>query len=576
MADVFSSVENGAQRVYNTQIVPPPIFQQHFIGFQRYFNIVSDMLQGSTHQLSSGSEEAIHPYYLMRATLLVENAVRLLRKHLAMTNQQYEEYLLLTLLHPLQYMSEKGRFSFQLTKFDVEYLYKTFAHLSETFFTLLALPNNALLSVQSYLFYLTAYVSEQMGTNEGFIESHINFLKHKIELLPQISTCLQTNDLRLLQRDMETIWKINAAALTDEHLTVPDVKKDPDTDETTTPIPQPDFNPPDASHLPSSLFEKLGLNEYFPQKLTLQHALQIREDTLFKPQPVANTEPKAGLAPHAFVMVQKILSFDHRCRMAYHFSQSKPENDSESDSDSESDDDDSSGDSIHPMDCLLALLHCSDNFLRQDLLCRLSNCQLALPLLLPNPSTGDCTLLLWAMRSIVREFKQQDKSTYAGRLISYPAPFVSFLRIGHHTISKSETLNGVISNPESDIKTTAYLGHNYPGAKNRRIMVDGLVEISWYLPGDNLFNRAIAFTNLRGDAINSSFKKQIAFLCEISTMHVALVSDAILEDAPRQDAIELLKLLSEAPGGVILVKTKSQKGLKDKIARLLTPDLSLA
>ena len=52
--------------------------------------------------------------------------------------------------------------------------------------------------------------------------------------------------------------------------------------------------------------------------------------------------------------------------------------------------------------------------------------------------------------SLIKDFKLPDDSTYSGRLITYPAPFVSFLRIGRHSMSKSETLNGIINNPESD------------------------------------------------------------------------------------------------------------------------------
>ena len=88
------------------------------------------------------------------------------------------------------------------------------------------------------------------------------------------------------------------------------------------------------------------------------------------------------------------------------------------------------------------------------------------------------------------------------------------------------------------------------------------MEISWYIP------RTIAFTNLRGDATNPQYRKQLDFLCEISSIHVVLLSEATLkEDATRQDTIELLKQLSQAPGGVILVQTESRKGFKDRIAQ---------
>ena len=49
---------------------------------------------------------------------------------------------------------------------------------------------------------------------------------------------------------------------------------------------------------------------------------------------------------------------------------------------------------INPLDGLLTVLLCADNFLRQDLMYRLAACQIAVPLVLPDPMTGDLTLTL--------------------------------------------------------------------------------------------------------------------------------------------------------------------------------------
>ncbi len=60
---------------------------------------------------------------------------------------------------------------------------------------------------------------------------------------------------------------------------------------------------------------------------------------------------------------------------------------------------------VHPVDCLLALILCSDDFLCQDLLSRMAKCQLAIPFLMPDPFTKKLILPLWAMRSIIKEWK---------------------------------------------------------------------------------------------------------------------------------------------------------------------------
>ncbi|CAM5118114.1 unnamed protein product [Eretmochelys imbricata] len=61
--------------------------------------------------------------------------------------------------------------------------------------------------------------------------------------------------------------------------------------------------------------------------------------------------------------------------------------------------------SLNPLDVLCAVLLCSDSFLQQEILSKLSMCQFALPLLLPALNTSKCTLMLWAMRDIVRKWR---------------------------------------------------------------------------------------------------------------------------------------------------------------------------
>ena len=155
------------------------------------------------------------------------------------------------------------------------------------------------------------------------------------------------------------------------------------------------------------LFSVLGL---ITQKLSRHEALQIRGD-------MCNSDPKL----YPFIMLQKIMMFDPNCRISFpnYYDDIEDENELPE---------------IHPRDGLLALLHCSDNFVRQDILSRLAACKLAVPLLLPNPITREPTFLLWAMRSIVNEYLSHDETSYSDRTDA----FVSFLRIGNPLISKSE------------------------------------------------------------------------------------------------------------------------------------------
>ena len=347
-----------------------------------------------------------------------------------------------------------------------------------------------------------------------------------------------------------------------------------------------------------SLLQEIGLIKYFPKKLGVCDAIQFRDIIEDAPQ---NSE----LYP--FLILQKIMAFDSQCRIPFKISNetqesndshdtmqsskeshgvksdshgaksSKESNDAKLDesSDSESDESDN-GDSIHPMDGLLALIYCCDDFLRQDIFNRMATCQIALPLLLPDPYTGELTMLLWAMRTIVKEFALPDDKTCNNRIVKIPMPLVSFLRVGSHDISKSEIMNETMCNKGSDNRNQPFFDYNSPGGTNKKFLVKGLVEISWYLPGiqTKLFPNPVAFVNLRGDASDPQLEKQVHFLCDISAVNVLLLSsDIFKEDATREGAINLLKKLSRAPGKSIVIKTKKDKKLEKVISEAVGESL---
>ncbi|KAK5616938.1 hypothetical protein CRENBAI_012345 [Crenichthys baileyi] len=150
----------------------------------------------------------------------------------------------------------------------------------------------------------------------------------------------------------------------------------------------------------------------------------------------------------------------------------------------------------------------------------MSMCQFSVPLLLPNCDTEQCTLMLWAMRDIVKKYRPPDLSKSKGfiedRIVLSELPMVSFVRLGECSLSKSEILNKLLSNSQQYHDT--FVHHNMECGDSPRRISNGLTEITWYLPCGNknmdIFSEPVAIANLRGDI--ASYETQYSFLCQTS------------------------------------------------------------
>ncbi|XP_046850911.1 interferon-induced very large GTPase 1-like isoform X2 [Xenia sp. Carnegie-2017] len=176
---------------------------------------------------------------------------------------------------------------------------------------------------------------------------------------------------------------------------------------------------------------------------------------------------------------------------------------------------------VNPMDALLGIFHCSDDFLRRDIAVKLSACQLSVPFILPHPDmpTESVTILLSALETITKSWKGSSSDNTAKEVYAteHPFPIVSFIRVGNVTMSKSSLMNKIISDGNGDHEF--FFHKNIKGGDVKRKVVDGLVELVWYLPGGcdkNALKNEICFANLRGDAQN--FKKQVNILKNLSNV----------------------------------------------------------
>uniref|UniRef100_A0A8C3STI0 VLIG-type G domain-containing protein n=1 Tax=Chelydra serpentina TaxID=8475 RepID=A0A8C3STI0_CHESE len=228
---------------------------------------------------------------------------------------------------------------------------------------------------------------------------------------------------------------------------------------------------------------------------------------------------------------------------------------------------------VNPLDVLCAVLCCSDTFLRQEILLKMSMCQFALPLLLPALDTPTCTLLLWAMRDIVRNWRplslQESRGFKEENLVLTSVPTFSFVRLGRCSLSKSKILNKALSPPQQ--QHDFFVHRDMESGNVPRAIAEGLVEISWYFPGgresSDPFQEPIAVTNLRGDI--ELHRLQFSFLAEVSSA-VFIFADCIGE--------RKYKLLSSLqglrtkfyfilnPGSTITSKTR---GFLNELAPLL-------
>ncbi|KAM4530990.1 interferon-induced very large GTPase 1-like isoform 2-T3 [Odontesthes bonariensis] len=228
---------------------------------------------------------------------------------------------------------------------------------------------------------------------------------------------------------------------------------------------------------------------------------------------------------------------------------------------------------MHPMDVQMAVFHCSNSFLKQNMITKVSQCQYALPLLVPDPITMDIECPLWTFRQITKTWKitQDDPNTVTMKsmpICKAETPLVSFFRLGSLSQSKSQLMNTLINNRHS-----AFFHRNCPGSTKSRHLMDGVAQIAWYCPAgtpNESFNDCIAFCNLHGDSL--SIEKQREILTEKSSVIVVLVPT--LEKSHGSSAVISTLLESTTPliclitddycEAVQLYKGKYKLGLKDR------------
>ncbi|XP_029946599.1 up-regulator of cell proliferation-like [Salarias fasciatus] len=285
-----------------------------------------------------------------------------------------------------------------------------------------------------------------------------------------------------------------------------------------------------------SLLSKLGLEKYHPNKLTPQHFIEINKNSL-------QNQTASSLEEIPWCFLRNLYKVNAECRNSMQLPTCEEENVDYFDLYT---DNGCADKQVNPLDVIVALCLCADNFLQQEMALKMSMCQLSVPLLLPSSNNSQSTLMLWALRDIIKEWCPQNLSESKGfvenNIVQADIPFYSFVRLKNCSLSKSQLLNQIFSHGQQS--HNIFLHRDMDGGSIKRVIANGLVEVCWYLPCGNenldVFLEPVAFANLRGDICESPAEFQFLFQVSNATFifldkveqdeHEALMSQKDVQD----------------------------------------------
>ena len=496
--------------------------------------------------------------------------------------ETYDDVFIITSVHLFVKDSYHNLLSLKPLKVkELEFLQKTFSEQRENFETY---KTKKVILLQTYLFLLALHTSYN-DSNRG----KIIFLKQIYQMMKDLDPPLENDLLELLnayfsgsssgnliqclkgliqppcQGRSKKLSLQSPLVLDSDNLVMEEPLEEISKELTTLSYYEDEFFVLHKNAEAHNLFERLELCMYYPKKLHLSDALCIREESLMLS---LNENPVNDPKQLPILIIHKLMSYDCLCRSDLMPIVHENEPDELADLEDELQISPSEGVSqgIHPVDCLLSILLCSNDFLCQDLLSRLAKCQLALPFILTDPFNSHLYTPLWAMCSIIKEWKSIDGNNkpipHTCPIIKYPMPIISFIRIGPHlknNLSKSKILNDIISDAHHDY----FFHRDCRGGQYKTILGKGLVDICWYLPSGKLasiFPDAVTFLNLHGDA--RDYPEQCRFLSKISSMCIPLISE---EDPQFDDSmLACLTEFNSSIGGISFLNAteKSLKRLK--------------
>ncbi|XP_058617981.1 interferon-induced very large GTPase 1 [Onychostoma macrolepis] len=332
-----------------------------------------------------------------------------------------------------------------------------------------------------------------------------------------------------------------------------------------------------AENKQKNVFDRLHLEDKHHNKLRAADVLQITEHSLQSHESCAEEELIQ-------TFLQKLLMMNYRARYIKTKQNNEQHQIQQRDTDSSDDEEDifnekslsneetSQSDLIHPMDVQMAVFHRADVFLKQLMVTKLSQCQYALPLLVPDPDTRQIEFPLWTFRQIHKSWKIRNTNnefiSQTQPIYRAQTPMVFFFRFGSVSSSKSQLMNRLINE-----RHNTFFHRHCPYSSRTRELMDGVVEITWFCPSGrdtDQFTECVAFCNLHGDA--GDHEKQLQILTDMSSVNVVLLPrlhrnnrHAATIQNLYKDSKPLICLFTEDESTVTeMRKGKYKIGLKDR------------
>ncbi|XP_044213950.1 up-regulator of cell proliferation-like [Thunnus albacares] len=310
-----------------------------------------------------------------------------------------------------------------------------------------------------------------------------------------------------------------------------------------------------------NFLSKLGLKKFYPNKLTLQSLLEINKNSIYD-------ETVESLEKIPWCFLRKLFQINAECRNYTQLSKNYVDIKKEKNNDLFDFDlitaDDSADNKVNPLDLIVALFLCAESLLQQEMALKMTMCQFSVPLLLPRGDNSQCSLMLWALRDIVKEWRPHDLSESRGfvedNIVQANIPFFTFVRLKNCSLSKSQVLNHVLSRGQQN--NNIFIHRDMKGGTLKREIANGLVEVCWYLPSGrenlDIFPEPVAFANLRGDICESL--AQFNFLFQVST------ATFVFLDKVEENEHKILTSLQDVKSKLFLVVNRKDNSREDMIS----------